>query len=300
MTVLPAIPASLWATLDEVGPRWSTDIRAHSRRIAEGFSAILATAPKIGTATRNIAYGAHPRQVLDVYAPPGIQRAPVVLFVHGGAFIEGDKERTPEMYANVCWFMTRHEMVGINVEYRLAPEVTYPGVTEDIADAVRWTQRNAERFGGDPQRIYLFGHSAGAFHAGSYAYDRRFHAPGGPGIAGLIVLSGRVRAENGAENPHARSVEAYFGNDTEAMARASMANHVAPDGVPTLIGIAEYESPLIDVHSVELVHRIAEVKRRAPPFFRLRRHTHSSTVAQINTADDLVGPQIVEFIRSGG
>jgi acetyl esterase len=300
MPELPPIPASLWATLDEVGPCWSSDIRTHARRIAEGFSAILAHAPKIGTASRNLAYGMHPRQVLDVYAPPGVRRAPVVMFVHGGAFIEGDKERTPEMYANVCWFMTRNDIVGINVEYRLAPEVKFPGMTEDIAAAVQWAKRNVERFGGDPQRIYLFGHSAGAFHAGSYAYDPRFQPPGGAGVAGLIVLSGRVRAENSAENPHARSVEAYFGNDAEAMAQASMVRHVARDSVPTLIGMAEYESPLIDVHCVELVHRIAEVKRRAPPFFRLRRHTHSSTVAQINTADDLVGPQIVEFIRAGG
>lgn len=298
MSSLPSIPASLWNTLDEVGPRWASDIKGHSRRVAEGFSAILAHAPKVGRATKDIAYGTHPRQLLDVYAPPGARLAPVLMFAHGGALVEGEKDRTPEMYANVCWFTTRHGMIGINLEYRLAPEAKYPAVTEDVAAAVRWARRNVERFGGDPDRVYLFGHSAGALHVGSYAYDRRFHPPGGPGVAGLIVLSGRVRAENLPENPNAKNVEAYFGDAVDAMEQGSMATHVAADSVPTLIGIAEYENPLIDVHSTELIWRIAAVKRRAPPFFRLPRHNHTSTVAQINTADDLVGPQLLEFIRA--
>lgn len=294
---LPSIPASLWDTLDEIGPRWASDIKGHSRRVAEGFSRILANAPKPGSATRDIAYGPHPRQVLDVYASPGGRGAPVLVFAHGGALTEGDKDRTPELYSNVCWFMTRNDMIGVNLEYRLAPEAKYPAVTEDVALAVQWTRRNIEGFGGDPDRIFLMGHSAGALHVGSYAYDRRFHPPGGPGVAGLIVLSGRVRAENLPENPLARNVEAYFGDDPKAMEQGSLATHVAPDSVPTMVGIAQYENPLIDVHSAELIHRIADVKRRAPRFFSLARHNHSSTAAQINTADDLVGPQVLEFIR---
>lgn len=296
---LPTIPASLWNTLDEVGPRWASDIKAHSRRVAEGFSAILAHAPKVGSATKDIAYGPHPRQVLDVYAPLRVRGVSVLIFAHGGALVEGEKDRTPEMHSNVCWFMTRHDMISINLEYRLAPEAKYPAVTEDVAAAVRWTRGNIEGFGGDPQKIYLMGHSAGALHVGSYAYDRRFHPPGGHGVAGLIVLSGRVRAENLPENPNAKNVEAYFGDDADAMAQGSMATHVAPNSVPTLVGIAEYENPLIDVHSAELIHRIAAVKRRAPRFFSLPRHNHTSTVAQVNTADDLVGPQVLAFMRAG-
>ncbi len=296
---LPSIPASLWNTLDEVGPRWASDIKGHSRRIMEGFSAILANAPKVGSATKDIVYGPHPRQLLDVYAPPGVRDAPLLMFAHGGAFVRGEKDRTPEIHSNVCWFMTRNRMIGINLEYRLAPEVQYPAVSQDVAAAVQWVRTNIGSFGGDPEKIFLMGHSAGALHVGSYAYDRRFHPRGGPGVAGLIVLSGRVRAENLPENPMAKDVEAYYGDDMKAMEQGSLATHVAPDSVPTMVGIAEYESPLIDVHSAELIHRIAAVKRRAPRFFSLARHNHSSTVAQINTADDLVGPQILEFMRAG-
>ena len=296
---LPSIPAPLWDTIDEVGPRWSADIRGHSRRVMEGFSAILADAPKVGSTTKDIAYGPHRRQALDVYAPPEARAASVLIFAHGGALVEGDKDRTPEIHSNVCWFMTRNHMIGINLEYRLAPEAMYPAATRDVAAAVQWTRKNIERFGGHPEKIFLMGHSAGALHVGSYAYDRRFHPSDGPGVAGLIVLSGRVRAENLPENPNARNVEAYYGVDPQAMEQGSLATHVAPDSVPTMVGIAEYESPLIDVHSAELIHRIAAVQRRASRFFSLPRHNHSSTVAQINTADDLVGPQILDFIARG-
>lgn len=294
---MPSIPPSLWQAIDDVGPRWATDIKAHSRRMAEGFSAILATAPKSGSVARDLPYGAHPRQVLDVYAPPQVRGAPVVIFAHGGALIEGDKDRTSELYSNVCWCMTRHDIIGINLEYRLAPEAKFPDVTHDVAAAVAWTRANIAAYGGNPDAIFLLGHSAGALHVGSYAYDPRFHPAGGPGVAGLVVLSGRVRAETWADNPLARNVVAYFGDDQEAMAQGSMVTHVTAQSMPTLIGMAEYENPLIDVHSAELVHRIAAVQRRAPPHFWLPRHNHTSSVAQINTADDQVGPRIVEFVR---
>ncbi|MEP7328444.1 MAG: alpha/beta hydrolase [Betaproteobacteria bacterium] len=297
MATLPPIPPALWQSIDEVGPRWATDIRGHSRRMVGGFSAILSGAPKVGNVTRDIAYGAHARQVLDVYAPTNVKQTPVVIFAHGGALIEGDKDRTPEVYANVCWHMTRHDMIGINLEYRLAPEVTYPAVTLDVAAAVHWTREHIAAYGGDPDKIFLFGHSAGALHVGSYAYDQRFHPAAGSGVAGLIVLSGRVRAEMWADNPLAKNVIAYFGADQHAMAQGSMVTHVTANSVPTLIGVAEYENPLIDVHSAELVHRIAVVQRRAPPHFYLARHNHLSSIAQVNTADDGVGPRVVEFVR---
>lgn len=298
MTMTPVIPPSLWRAIDDVGPSWASDIRNHSLRMADGFSEILATAPKPGVVRKDIPYGAHARQVLDLYVPPNARNAPVVIFAHGGALVDGHKDRTAEIHSNVCWFMARHDMIGINLEYRLAPEARYPDVTHDVAAAVAWTRANIAPLGGDPDSLFLFGHSAGALHVGSYAYDARFHPGGASGVAGLVVLSGRVRAETWPDNPMARNVIAYYGESEDAMTQGSLATHVTRDSVPTLIGIAEYENPLIDVHSAELIHRLASVQRRAPPFFWLRRHNHTSSVAQINTADDEVGPKIVEFVRS--
>jgi hypothetical protein len=144
------------------------------------------------------------------------------------------------------------------------------------------------------------GHSAGGAHCAHYAYDRRFHPAGGPGIAGLVVVSGRVRAETLPENPNARRVEAYYGADVTRMAEGSGVSHVAADSVPTLIAIAGFENPLIDVHCAELFHRLAAAKRRAPHLVRLADHNHTSIVAHFNSADERLGREILSFMANPG
>ena len=211
---LPKIPDAVSRRMAEIGPRWGENVSGHVRETIEMYSAVLAQAPRDGIAiTRDIAYGPHARQVLDVHAPDGARNAAVLVFAHGGAFIEGDKERTPEIYANVLRCFARHGVVGVNMEYRLAPEAMYPAASEDVAGALAWTRANIARFGGNPANIFLMGHSAGAAHTGSYAYDARLHGPEGPRISGHIVVSGRVRAEMRPDNPNAKKVAAYYGTD---------------------------------------------------------------------------------------
>lgn len=295
----PAIPQSLWDLMAQVGPVWGTNIGAHTKLMVDGFSAIHAGAPKPGAVTRDIPYGAHARHVLDVYVPPGAAGAPVVVFAHGGAFVDGRKDRSDEVYANVCWYLARHGIIGVNIEYRLAPEFPYPAATEDFAAAVAWTRANIGRFGGDAAKIFAMGHSAGSTHAGCYAYDKRFHPEDGPGIAGFITVSGRVRIETFPDNPNARKVEAYFGTDQALMEQGSPVHHVGPDSVPTLIALAQFENPLLDMHGAELFHRLAAAKRRAPRIVWLAKHNHNSAISHMNTAEDLLGRNIVEFIRNG-
>ena len=139
--------------------------------------------------------------------------------------------------------------------------------------------------------------TTGAAHSASYAYDRRRHPADGPGLAGLIVLSGRVRADNRPENPNADKVVAYFGtSDPERLEEVSPVSHVGADSVPTLVGWGEYENPLLDVHCAELAFRLAAAKRRSPPVVWLRGHNHTSTMAHIGTADDQLGRAILDFI----
>ena len=128
----------------QVGPRWGATIQANVKLMIEHFSELLRQAPKRGQVSRNIAYGDDPRQVLDVYQPAGLAAGscPVVMFVHGGAFVEGEKDRTSEVYSNVLWYFARHGVLGINVEFRLAPEHRYPAGTLDMAAAVAWARRS--------------------------------------------------------------------------------------------------------------------------------------------------------------
>jgi acetyl esterase len=298
-TTAPKIPDSLYKLMAEVGPVWGSAITRHSKLMVDGFSEILVHAPKEGSVTRDIAYGAHPRHLLDVYVPKTAAGAPVVIFAHGGAFVNGAKNRNSEVYSNVCWYLARNGVVGINMEYRLAPEIKYPGAVEDVAAVVAWARKNIREFGGDPEKIVLMGHSAGAAHMGCYAYDTNFHPPEGSGIRGFITVSGRVRIETLPDNPNAPKVVAYFGDDPALMEQGSVVTHVSADSVPTMIALAQFENPLIDIHGAELFHRIAFVKRLAPRIVWLPKHNHNTAISHLNTADERLGREILAFIQEG-
>jgi acetyl esterase/lipase len=297
---LPPIPEPVRALMKELGPKWGSNVPGHVRQMIDAFTPVLAQAPKEGVqVTRDIAYGGHVRQVLDVYRPAGASRAPVLVFLHGGAFVDGERDRSPEIYANVLYYFARQGVVGLNVEYRLAPEFRYPSGTQDAALAVAWARANAEAFGGAPEAVFLMGHSAGAAHTGSYAYDAKFHPQGGPGIRGHIVVSGRVRAETWPGNPNAAKVEAYYGKDPAVLEKHSAVTHAGAHSVPTMIAIAEFENPLIDVHCAELFYRLAAAQGRASRLLRLEGHNHTSMIAHLNTADERLGQEILAFISAG-
>jgi acetyl esterase/lipase len=141
------------------------------------------------TATTDIAYGALPRQKLDVYRPQGAGPHPVIVFFYGGGWQSG--ERGP--YRFVAETLTRHGYVIVIPDYRVYPEARFPTFIEDAAQAVGWARDNAARIGGDPSRLFLMGHSAGAHIAAMVALDARYLAKVGMErreLKGFIGLAG--------------------------------------------------------------------------------------------------------------
>jgi acetyl esterase/lipase len=139
----------------------------------------------------NVAYGADRQQRLDVYAPlqPSGTLRPVVVFWHGGGWIFGDKAD----YRFVGATLAKLGHVVVLPNYRHYPQVKMPGFMADAAQAASWAAAHAEDFGGDRQRLYLAGHSAGAHLAALLTLDPRYFAATGqpaPPIAGVIGLSG--------------------------------------------------------------------------------------------------------------
>jgi acetyl esterase/lipase len=122
--------------------------------------------------SRDVAYGTVPRQKLDIYAPPqeSGRPAPVVVFFYGGNWNSGSRSD----YAFVGHALASRGITTVVADYRLYPEVRYPRFVEDAALAVTWTARNIERFGGDPNRLFVMGHSAGAYNAAMVALDKRW------------------------------------------------------------------------------------------------------------------------------
>ena len=301
MSVAPLanLPDPARGKLAEIGPVWGTDIQRHRDLVLEIYWPLLAAAPKAGVEVRRtIAYGTHPRQILDVYRSEHSANAPVVLFVHGGAFVRGDKDVNDEVYANVCYYFARHGYLAVNVEYRLAPEARYPGGAEDLAGAVAWAKRNARDFGGDPERLFLVGHSAGATHVAGYAWDPNMPARVDPAVRGIVLISGRLRADTRPDNPNAAGVRAYFGDDESLYEARSPVIYAGASTLPVFIAIAEYENPLLDVYGAEALHRIAVARGCAPRFLRLARHNHISIVAHLNTEEDVLGSELRDFLAT--
>jgi arylformamidase len=153
--------------------------------LAATLAAPAIAAPK----SREEKYGTHGRQRLDVYARPGLSSAPVLLFVHGGAWTRGDKRGVNELPE----YAERNGFLLMSTDYRLAPDVDAGGSAEDVAGAFAWAKANAAKYGGDPNRIFLVGHSAGAHLVVLVAVDPTYLARANlapKDIAGVIALDG--------------------------------------------------------------------------------------------------------------
>ncbi|WP_114228521.1 MULTISPECIES: alpha/beta hydrolase [Sphingomonas] len=126
-----------------------------------------------GRVASGIAFGPDPRLKLDVYAPPRAARGarlPVVVFFYGGGWVGGARGD----YAFAGRAFAANGFVAVVPDYRLVPQVRFPTFVEDGALAVRWARDHAAEFGGDPRRITLAGHSAGAYNAAMLALDPHF------------------------------------------------------------------------------------------------------------------------------
>lgn len=136
------------------------------------------------------AYGADARQQLDVYQPTtDLKNAPLVVFFYGGSWSSGERAD----YRFVGEALASQGMVCVVADYRLSPAVRYPAFLEDSAAAVRWAFDNAARFGADPARVFVMGHSAGAYNAAMLALDARWLRAVGLSparLAGWIGLAG--------------------------------------------------------------------------------------------------------------
>jgi acetyl esterase/lipase len=247
---------------------------------------------------RDVKYGPSDRNLLDVFGPEtSAPPRPVLIFVYGGGFIAGNK-RTGDspFYDNIMLWAVKNGFVGVNTTYRLAPQSPWPAAAEDLASVVQWVADNAASRGGDPARIYLMGHSAGAVHVGSYVSHPEFHKVRGGGLAGAIMVSGLY-------NPTAETVgepeKAYFGSDPSVYAaRASLGGLVATK-LPLMITAAELDPPPFHREFDLLKDAACKAARGCPRAFMLPQHSHMSEVYAINTADERLTREILEFVKTG-
>ncbi len=218
-----------------------------------GLSLLNAITPRDGyTLTADIAYGEVDRRRLDVYAPKPVLAVnpPVIVFVYGGSWDSGDRRD----YRFVGEALTRRGYIAVIPDYRLHPQARYPEFIDDTAAATAWALKHAQRLGGDG-RVYLMGHSAGAYNAAMVAYDPTRTSSLGPArLAGFIGLAGPFDFSPD-DTPVTRRV---FGSVPDP-ASTQPVNLVTAGDPPALLLHGEDDRTVQPRNSRSLAHRLARV-----------------------------------------
>ena len=250
--------------------------------------------------SRDLRYGPADRNRLDVFEPAsGAARLPVLVFVHGGGFVMGDKTApNSPFYDNIGYWAARNGMVGVNITYRLAPQHQWPAGSEDVALAVKWVRENIAAHGGDMSRVYVMGQSAGAVHVAGYI-AREFgnlggHAPAsGWKPAGALLISGLYDTDTMHREERFRS---YFGEDDSKLDNASFVAALAGASVPLFVVLAEFDPPDFVRQFVVLLETHVRRQVPMPRFVQLMAHNHFTTTWFMNTSTDSLGPELLRFV----
>ena len=250
-------------------------------------------------------YGDHERHRLDIFTPEQKPKAPaaVVVYVHGGGYVAGERSPFPGLiYDNVPTFFARNGMIGVNATYRLAPDYKWPCGALDVGAVVAWLRANIAGHGGDPDRVFLMGQSAGATHVAAYSFVEEVHGPSGPGNAGAILLSGVFAPSDPvfSPGPPAPVSIAYYGEDASKWPAMSPLHHVRPGHPPVYIAATEFDPYPLAWATPALITELTKCDKALPWYRLLRDHNHVSSAMQINSEIDFLGPELLEFIASIG
>jgi acetyl esterase/lipase len=248
------------------------------------------------TVASNIAFGSDPLHKLDVYtlnaAPPGSPR-PVLLFVHGGGFTGGSKAGNGFYPQNVTAWAARNGYVGVNIDYRLAPAAPWPAGRDDIAAAINWVRANIAQYGGDPQHIVLWGHSAGASHVADYVSHNELQGAEAEAVKGAILLSPAFPPQPG-NAPHP-----YYGTDERLQAQAPAIDRLGASRVPLLLAYAEHDpQQFLDfARAVQSELCPAWSRRNCPEMVYLPDHNHLTEGASVGSVDQSLSGPVLQWLR---
>lgn len=248
---------------------------------------------------KNLAYGDHERQVLDVYHDgTGTGSKPVLVYVHGGGFVQGAKDSpTTPYFKNLGAWAVKQGYVAVTINYRLAPEFKYPSGAEDIASAITWMVDNVAQYGGDPSRIFLSGQSAGAMHVADYVVGHGGYGPHGRSLAGAILISCLYDIGR-ADVKHLHT--SYWGEDNSKWGEYATLPGLLETDLPLIATVSEYDQEEFVDHAAQLVTEWYAKHNDFPPLHRLYGHNHLTPAYAIGSQWDALGPLIKRFIEANG
>lgn len=244
--------------------------------------------------TRDHQYGPDARNRLDIHRKGAPRGAPVLVYVHGGGFIMGDKTSPGSpFYDNIGQWSAQQGYIGVTLTYRLAPANHWPCGPEDMSLAVRWLRANIAAHGGDPEKIFLLGQSAGAVHVAAYTAHTRFHADGKPGIAGALMTSGIY---DPTTQPPSQFSLAYYGDSAATLAEARCTAGLLATNVPLMFSVSEMDPKDFQDQAAQIASAWHAAKGTYAPMEYMAGHNHLSPAQCIGSSEDDLGPRIARFI----
>lgn len=270
-----------------MGTGLGPDVLTACRALFDEEQRALAAATPV--LARDMAYGPHERHRLDLYGTTQGGPKPVLLFVHGGGFVMGDKGGKQEgdwPNAAVGMMAAGLGMVGAVMNYRLAPDHLWPSGSEDVGSAVDWLRAHVAEHGGDPTRIVLLGTSAGTVHVAGFLRLRPDHRDL---VRGAVLLSGLY-----GYTPLDAKDERYYGApDTYADKMPREA--VAATTLPLLLACAQFDPPRFQAEFLGLMSERLERHGAMPRAVTLSGHNHYTMAMHLGSSDTRLADEIARF-----
>jgi len=245
-------------------------------------------------AVKDISYVKEPveaaKQSLDIYRQEKARKAPVLIFLHGGAWVRGDRKQYPFLGNRFA----REGYVVVAPSYRLSPAYSHPAHVEDAAAAVAWTFANIAKHGGDPGRIALAGHSAGAHLATLLASDPRWLEPyklapfrlrGVIGLSGVYDLTGVA----------GRATGSIFGRDPAGLRAASPRYQFGARVPPVLLTYCQFDYPTLPEQARDF-HEALLGAGATSSIAYVEGETHVSEILSIVKEGDATVRAMLEFL----
>ena len=245
------------------------------------------------TTVKDVAYSdakdADPvKHKLDLYLPKGAKDFPVLVFIHGGGWTQGDRRSAVGFGTTLA----KHGIGVAAISYRLSPKVKHPAHIEDVAQAFAWVKANIAKHGGKPELMFVSGHSAGGHLAALLATDETYlkaHKLALSDVKGVIPISGVYRVGGGGR------MKDVFGEDADVHKKASPLTHVKENEPPFLILYADKELGAIGKGSEDMAAALKKVKVETN-CVEIKDRDHGTIMRNAAKEDDPALKLILEFI----
>jgi acetyl esterase/lipase len=274
-------------------------------------SLLLAAALATQDVKRDVPYAdpALEQQVLDIYAPKDAKNLPVVFWIHGGGWQTGDKSEVKEKPRA---FVERG-FVFVSTNYRLLPKVEMLTIFQDVAKSLGWVHRNIAAHGGDPNRIFVMGHSAGAQLAALMCIDERYLKAEGVPFSALkgcvpvdgdtydipaIIETAETRLRVHGEPPPKFGHRVKFGTDPEKLRDYSAVTHVAKGkDIPPFLILYVADHPDTSAQARRLARALKEAEVPATAF-GAKETNHNRLNDNLGVPDDPAWKALEEFVSA--